>query len=491
MSSYVIATPEALVAASGGLTGIEEAIKRAASAAASSTTDIAAAAGDEVSAAIAKLFGSYAQEFQTLNSQKLLFQANFARALSAAGAAYAAAEAANAAPLQTLKQQTESLGVFSPLERFLGHPLFGNGAALGTGTETTRATGPNQPSTLLATATNETGFGGVVTYAATETLTAPATNGVTGVKTGFSLLQIPLGQASLLGIPLGQLSYPAPAHWYFPTQADGSVHATGVIYLQHGFGAIGWFYQPLAMQLAQQTNSIVVVPTVPSIPLPFGAWIGGTQMQQGVASLFLASEPALNISANQAGYHGTLPQDFILTGHSAGGGLATIAAGDYLTDLGANTAENHLLGVVMFDGVASDSSAFAASIANLKATSVPVYVVAGPPQPWNAFGATTNQLVSLYPGQFVGVELVNGSHVDSMLGRNPVTDFVLQLVTGFSPPGNTAAVYTLTDGWINDIYAGASPTDPIYGIYGPTGGYQSPGGQPIILGPATGIALPV
>jgi hypothetical protein len=78
-----------------------------------------------------------------------------------------------------------------------------------------------------------------------------------------------------------------------------------------------------------------------------------------------------------------------------------------------------------------------------------------------------------------------------MLGGHPVIDFAAQLVTRFSPPGNTAAVYTLSTGWINDIYAGAGPTDPIYGIYGPTGGYLPPGGQQIILGPATGIVLPV
>ena len=63
-------------------------------------------------------------------------------------------------------------------------------------------------------------------------------------------------------------------------------------------------------------------------------------------------------------------------------------------------------------------------------------------------------------------------------------------MTRFSPPGNTAAVYTLSSGWINDIYAGAGPTDPIYGVYGPTGGYVSPGGQQIILGQAAGIVLP-
>ncbi len=310
--------------------------------------------------------------------------------------------------------------------------------------------------------------------------TAAATNGVTGVKEGFSLLKIPVG-------PFG---YAAPTHWYFPTEANGSVQADGVIYLQHGFGAIGWFYNDLATQLAQHTDSIVVVPTLSSIPLPFGAWLNGAPMQQAVASLFLGSETALNISANQAGYLGTLPVDFIMTGHSAGGGLATAAGGDYVADLGPNPTDNHLLGVVMFDGVSTSSSGFAASIAELKTLDIPDYVVAAPPQAWNAFGATTNELVSLYPDQFVGVELVNGSHVDSMLGGKPLIDFVSQLVTRFSPPGNTAAVYTLSSGWINDIYVGAGPTDPVYGVYGPTGGYEPPGGQQIILGQAAGIVLP-
>ena len=304
---------------------------------------------------------------------------------------------------------------------------------------------------------------------------------VTGVREGFSYLEIPVG-------PHG---YDAPTRWFFPTQANGTVDARGVIYLQHGFLGTGGWYSDLAIQLAERTDSIVVVSTVSSIPLPNGAWLGGTQMQQAVGSLFLGNETALNTSANQAGYHGTLPQDFIMTGHSAGGGLATIAAGDYVADLGGNTANNHLLGVVMFDGVASNSSAFAAAIANLKTLNIPDYVVAAPPQPWNASGATTNELISLYPGQFVGVELVNGSHVDSMLGDKPVIDFLSQLITKFSPGGNTAAVYTLSTGWIDDIYAGAGPTHPIYGIYGPTGGYLPPGGQQIILGPATGIVLPV
>ena len=52
-------------------------------------------------------------------------------------------------------------------------------------------------------------------------------------------------------------------------------------------------------------------------------------------------------------------------------------------------------------------------------------------------------------------------------------------------------MYTLASGWINDIYVGAGPTDPVYGVYGHTGSYESPGGQQIILGQAAGIVLPV
>ncbi|KZS67161.1 Triacylglycerol lipase [Mycobacterium pseudokansasii] len=98
MPSYVIAVPETVAVASGDLAGIGEAIKGAAAAAAPWTTGTVAAAGDEVSAAIASLLGSYAQEFQQLAVQTSRFHTDFVRALAAAGAAYAAAEAANVSP---------------------------------------------------------------------------------------------------------------------------------------------------------------------------------------------------------------------------------------------------------------------------------------------------------------------------------------------------------------------------------------------------------
>lgn len=64
MSSYVIAAPEVVATAAAELTGIGSAIRTANAAAAASTTGILAAAGDEVSAAIAMLFGGYAQDFR-------------------------------------------------------------------------------------------------------------------------------------------------------------------------------------------------------------------------------------------------------------------------------------------------------------------------------------------------------------------------------------------------------------------------------------------
>src|SRR5262249_55073335 len=159
-------------------------------------------------------------------------------------------------------------------------------------------------------------------------------------------------------------------------------------------------------------------------------------------------------------------------------GFAAAVAG-YTVDNGA--AENYLLGVIMFDGVSSNGT-FAPALASLDTLDIPVYQIAAPPQPWNANGQTTDELVALRPGQFTGVVLVNGSHVDSLIGGVPLIDFVAQLVIRPSPPGNTAAVYTLADGWINDMYAGKGPSDPQYGLYGTPD-------QQIILGPATAIVL--
>lgn len=303
-------------------------------------------------------------------------------------------------------------------------------------------------------------------------VTPPATNGVTGVKVGHSTLTIPVNGG-----------FNAPADWYFPTQADGSVQANGVIWLQHGFLADKSFYSALATQLAQDTNSIVVAPTLPSFPQLRcgGCTLYGVPMQKAAATMFLGDRTSLTISASQAGYMGALPEDFILAGHSAGGGWSSSVGGYYVDDLGQG-GENQLLGVVMYDGVNMNGT-LPQAITSLDTLDIPLYQIAAPAQTWNAFGTTTDELVQLRPDQFVGVVLTNGSHVDAMLGSNPVIDFFAQLVTKRSPPGNTAAVDTLSTGWINDFYVGAGPVAPQYGLYGTAG-------QPIIMGDASAVVLP-
>ena len=302
-----------------------------------------------------------------------------------------------------------------------------------------------------------------------ETLSAPAPEAVTGVRTGRATLDIPIGDKELT----------TRADWYFPTQADGSVAATGLIYLQHGFMGRSFFYSALAKNLSQQTNSIVVSPNLPSFPSLRcgGCWINGVPTQQGVAALFQGDEDELTASAVAAGFIGVLPTDFVLTGHSAGGGLAAAAAGYYAEDPNKGGT---LRGVVMFDGFAF-GGVVPDALTRLDEAYIPVYQIAAPPQLGNLFGATTKELVAARPDRFVGVTLANGSHVDSLIGGNPLVDFFSQLVTRFSPPGNTAAVYTLADGWINDLFAGLGPVDG-NGIYGVPDQY-------IVMGDTAAVVL--
>src|SRR6516165_2478436 len=97
-SSYVIAAPEALAAASADFTGIGDAVRAANAAASAPTTSLLAAAQDVVSAAIAAVFGGYGQEYQALSARVATFHDQFVQALNSGGFIYAATEAANASP---------------------------------------------------------------------------------------------------------------------------------------------------------------------------------------------------------------------------------------------------------------------------------------------------------------------------------------------------------------------------------------------------------
>jgi hypothetical protein len=67
-------------------------------AAAAPTAGVVAASADEVSAATAALFNSYAQEYQALSLQAAAFHELFVQELAPGGSHYSSAEATNAAP---------------------------------------------------------------------------------------------------------------------------------------------------------------------------------------------------------------------------------------------------------------------------------------------------------------------------------------------------------------------------------------------------------
>jgi hypothetical protein len=94
--SYVITEPELVQGAAQDLAGIRESLAEATSTVAGPTTAIAAAGQDEISIAIASMFGSFGQEFHALNAQAQAFHAEFEGLLSSGASAYVSAEAANA-----------------------------------------------------------------------------------------------------------------------------------------------------------------------------------------------------------------------------------------------------------------------------------------------------------------------------------------------------------------------------------------------------------
>ena len=143
--SFLFVSSDVLETAAQDVAGIGARIS-AASSAASSTTQVMPAAADEVSTAIARLFGTYAQDYQTVIAQAMVFHDQFVAGLTAGAGAYALTEAANAGPLQTVVQDV--LGVINaPTEALFGRALIGNGAngytnAQGIGT-------PGQPGGIL------------------------------------------------------------------------------------------------------------------------------------------------------------------------------------------------------------------------------------------------------------------------------------------------------------------------------------------------------
>jgi hypothetical protein len=262
-------------------------------------------------------------------------------------------------------------------------------------------------------------------------------------------------RTSTLTIPVAD-GQTVEADWYFPN--DGET-PTRLIYLQHGLLASGPMYSYTAATLAEQTNSIVVAPSLTSNFFDAdGAWLGGTPMQQAVADLFVGDRAALTESASAAaGYDVTLPTRFVLAGHSLGGSLVMGAAGDMVD----NGAIDDLAGVLLLDAVDVNNTVPTALQKLTGANYRPVLDISSERYVWNMYGKVGDELEAARPGQFNGVMLVGGRHIDALQGGNPLIQISEYLIAGFSQPQNVEAVKTLAVGWVNDMFAGTH--DGIYG----------------------------
>jgi hypothetical protein len=283
------------------------------------------------------------------------------------------------------------------------------------------------------------------------------------VLVGHSSLQVGCGSA---GTTLS-------TDWYFP--GGGVARPTGIVWLQHAFFQTKDNLVALAQSIAAHTGAIVIAPTITSNPLATGGcWINGAPMARAVANLFGAGRAALQTSADAArGGRVWLPRPFVLSGNSAGGNLVTGAAGDTTQPGGAIA---NLRGVVLYDAVD-----YGASMQNALArlTGVDdrmVLQIASPPNPCNAFGSGTAALLSARPDRFVGVELVNGTHLDA---EGPDIGPLAEAVCGRPRSINVDAVRVLAADWITNAFTGSS-----LGIVG-----GSPG-QAISVGGATAVVLP-
>ncbi|CAN5189536.1 hypothetical protein BH11ACT6_BH11ACT6_60620 [soil metagenome] len=287
------------------------------------------------------------------------------------------------------------------------------------------------------------------------------------------------------------------ADWYYPTHGQ----PTRMIYLQHGVLASGPMYSYTAAYLAERTNSVVVATTITSNPFAEGGlWLGGDNMHNAVAQLFLDEDrTALNASLTTATLRaGTptldVPTEFLLVGHSLGGGFAPGVAGHYAEGLVARRADgkdapNHLAGAVLLDAVPF-TPIMPNAMARLKQLEqsndgdprdyIPVYEIHAPVNFLNSTSTVVPELTAARPGKFNGVVIRGGVHMDGMLGGNPLIQAAAYLVAGFPQPQNPPAVQLLMAGWINDMFAEA--IDPVTGrcLEDCDGIYGAPGSTVVI-----------
>lgn len=260
--------------------------------------------------------------------------------------------------------------------------------------------------------------------------------------------------AAALMLPCRRDGTTVSADWYRPPGEP-----TGLVWLQHGFSRRKRHVASLAAAVAASTGAVVVAPTIGSgFWSRSGCWINGDAMHRAIAQLFAGRFEWLQTSAAAAGLD-SLPLPFVLAGHSAGGNLATAVAG-HLAEAPPDGGPGFdgLRGVVLFDGV-DHGGAMGAALDHLSGERFrPVWTIAAPDSSCNAKSSGTRALLQGRPGQFVGVRLTTGSHVDA---EGTDGGRMASLVCGAVRAENVSAVRTLAASWIGALLAGR-PGDALF-----------------------------
>lgn len=175
--SFVIASPELLDSAASNFAKIGSTLSSANAAALAPTTTALAPAADAVSAAVAEFFGGHGQDYQAIGTQAATFHDQFVQLIKASSGKFALAEAANAAPLQSIGESI--LGAINGPTALLSHPLIGTGVA-GTGQLGASA------GSIFGSSAKVGPVGPVGTHAALPSLGAPAGFGEVSAGSGPS-----------------------------------------------------------------------------------------------------------------------------------------------------------------------------------------------------------------------------------------------------------------------------------------------------------------
>ncbi len=229
------------------------------------------------------------------------------------------------------------------------------------------------------------------------------------------------------------------------------VTPTGFIWLNHGFARSNDAVFDLQKKYASR-GWVVVSPTLAAFG---GCAVNAAAMHTAIASLLVGSTGGG--SALEASYDAArsalslpaadLPSNFAISGHSAGGALATAVAGIVNTNADANVRAR-LKGVMLLDPVENTDNAMAVNLPKL--ADKPVLTIAAADGACNANTSGSKQVVAKRSG-FVGVKMPTGCHCDA---EADTTDVLCTLTCGTPKDENKTALKRLAADWISDMLSG-------------------------------------